>query len=99
MLLHLGDNVAIPLERVLFVLNGRNMTAATKAYVDRARKERRYVRCTGKPKAYVAVLERTREVLYESLIASSTLQKRWQEETERKYLFDNAVVMTELMDQ
>jgi hypothetical protein len=92
LLLHIGGDLGIPLTRVLFVLNEKGMTPQTRAYVDKAKKERRYIRCGAKPKCYVAVKEYGREVLYESMIASSTLEKRWRDEIARKYLNDAAVL-------
>ena len=50
MLLHIGENIGVPLERVLFVLNDTGLTPATRAYLARARRERRYLACAGKPK-------------------------------------------------
>ncbi len=92
MLLHIGADVSIPLERVLFVLNVRGMTPTTKAYVERARRERRYTPCAGKVKAYVVLRERGREKIFASHIASSTLEKRWRNEIGRAYLNEIAVL-------
>lgn len=96
MLLHIGENISVPLERLLFIVNGRNMLPPTSAFVEKAKKERRYHGCTGQPKAYAVVQERGREVIYASMIAPSTLQKRWRDEIERRYLSDVAVVTMEL---
>lgn len=92
MLLHIGGDVGIPLARVLFVLNAVGMTPRTKEYIDRARKQRRYIRCGGKAKSYIVVREQRRETVYESLIAAATLEKRWRDEVNRKYLNDIAVL-------
>jgi len=92
MLLHIGADVSIPLDRILFVLNMRGMTAATKAFVDKARRERRYTPCTGKVKSCIVLRERGREVVYASHIASSTLEKRWRSEVGREYLNEIAVL-------
>lgn len=92
MLLHIGENVGVPLERVLFVLNAADITPVTRAFVDRARRSRRYMACTGKPKSYVVVSERGREQVYASMIASSTLEKRWRDEICRRYLNSVAVL-------
>lgn len=92
MLLHIGGDVGIPLERVLFLLNDKGMMPLTRAYVDKAVKQRRYIRCGGKPKCYVVVSEHGREVLYESMIAPSTLEKRWRDQLSRKYLNEAAVL-------
>ena len=92
MLLHIGGDVGIPLSRVLFVLNGTGITPGAKAYIDLARKQRRYIRCGGKAKSYVIVQEQHRETVYESMIASVTLEKRWRDEVGLKYLNDVAVL-------
>ena len=39
MLLHIGADVSIPLDKILFVINDKGMTAPSKAYIERARKE------------------------------------------------------------
>ena len=92
MLLHIGENIGVPLERVLFVLNATGMTPVTRAYLERARRGRRYLACTGKPKCYVVVRERGKERVYASMIASSTLEKRWRDEISRRYLNHVAVL-------
>ena len=92
MLLHICADVSIPLDRILFVLNTRGMMPTTKAYIDKARKERRLTPCTGKVKSYVVLRERGREVVYASHIASSTLEKRWRSEVDRAYLNEVAVL-------
>ncbi len=92
MLLHIGENRSVPLERVLFILNERGAAHSTKDYVSRAKRERRYIACQGKPKCYVTVNERGRETVYASMIASATLEKRWRDELSRKYLREAAVL-------
>jgi len=92
MLLHIGADVSIPLERILFVINERGMTPATKAYIDRARKQRRFTPCAGKAKSFVVLRERGREKVVASHIASSTLEKRWRSEISREYLREAAVL-------
>lgn len=92
MLLHIGENRGIPLERVLFVLNGRNLSCDTRTYIDRARRERRYMACAGRPKSFVVVNQRGREIVHESVIASTTLEKRWRDEIARRYLNEEAVL-------
>ena len=92
MLLHIGADVSIPLDRILFVLNERGMTPPTKAYIERARRERRLTLCAGKVKSYVVLRERGREKVFASHIASSTLEKRWKSEIGREYLRDVAVL-------
>ena len=95
MLLHIGENVSIPLERLLFILNGGGMGAGTRAFVERAKKEHRLMRCAGEAKSYLVVRERGREVIYASPIASATLEKRLRDEINRKYLNEAAVVIVE----
>ena len=92
MLLHIGADVSIPLDKILFVLNERGMTPPTKAYIDRARRERRLTPCAGKVKSYVVLRERGREKVFASHIASATLEKRWKSEICREYLNDVAVL-------
>ena len=92
MLLHIGQNRSVPLERILFVLNGRGAAQSAKDYISRAKKERRFMACAGKPKCYVVVKERGRETVYASMIASATLEKRWRNELERRYVKEAAVL-------
>lgn len=92
MLLHIGDNVGIPLERVLFVLNDTGLTPGARAFIGCARREHRYIGCPGKPKSYVVVNEYGRETIHASMIASATLEKRWRDEIARRYLYEEAVL-------
>ncbi len=92
MLLHIGADVSIPLDKILFVINDKGMTPPTKAYIERARKERRLTPCAGKAKAYVVLRERGKEKVFASHIASSTLEKRWKSEVNREYLNEIAVL-------
>ena len=92
MLLHIGADVSIPLDKILFVLNERGMTPPTKAYIDRARRERRLTPCAGKVKSYIVLRERGKEKVFASHIASATLEKRWRSEIGREYLNDVAVL-------
>ena len=92
MLLHIGNNVTVPLGALQFVLNARGMQPETKALIDRARRAHRLRKCQGTPKSYVVVTERGRETIYESILASTTLMKRVREETERKFLLEEAVL-------
>jgi len=92
MLLHIGADVSIPLDKILFVLNDKGMTQPTKSYLDRARKERRLTPCAGKAKAYVVLRERGKEKVFASHIASSTLEKRWKSEISREHLNETAVL-------
>lgn len=95
MLLHIGENVSIPLSGLLFIVNERGITPRTRAFIERAKEERRYMHAGGKPKCYAVVREHNREVVYESMLASSTLEKRLHDETTRKYLTDRSVVIVE----
>ena len=92
MLLHIGADVSIPLDKILFVINDKGMTAPSKAYIERARKERRLTPCAGKAKSYVVLRERGKEKVFASHIASSTLEKRWKSEVSREYLNEIAVL-------
>ena len=92
MLLHIGADVSIPLDKILFVINDKGMTPPTKAYIERARKERRLTPCAGKAKSYVVLRERGKEKVFASHIASSTLEKRWKSEVSREYLNEIAVL-------
>lgn len=92
MLLHIGADVSIPLDKILFVINEKGMTQPTKAYIDRAKKERRLTPCAGKAKSYVVLRERGKEKVFASHIASSTLEKRWRSEVNREYLNEIAVL-------
>ncbi len=92
MLLHIGADVSIPLDRILFVINETCMTPPTKAYIDRAKKERRLTPCAGKAKSYIVLRERGKEKIFASHIASSTLEKRWRSEVNREYLNEVAVL-------
>ncbi len=95
MLLHIGENVSIPLDRLLFILNERGITPRARAFVELARQEHRYMRAGGAPKCYVVVRERGREVVYESMLASTTLEKRLRDELSRKYLVEQSVIIVE----
>lgn len=92
MLLHIGADVSIPLDKILFVINERGMMPLTKAYIDRARKERRLTPCAGKAKSFIVLRERGKEKVFASHIASSTLEKRWKSEINREYLNEVAVL-------
>ena len=95
MLLHIGENVSLPLDRLLFILNERGVTPRTRAFIEQAKAEHRYMRSGGKPKCYAVVQEHGREVVYESMLASSTLEKRLRDEAARKYLTEQSVVIVE----
>ena len=95
MLLHIGENIGVPLENLLFVLNAQNITPTARAYIERAKKERRYMRCTGAPKAYAVTLDHGRETVYASMIATSTLEKRLRDEIAHRGLFEKATVFVE----
>ncbi len=92
MLLHIGADVGIPLDKILFVLNERGMTQQTRTYIERAKRERRLTPCAGKVKSYIVLRERGKEKVFASHIASATLEKRWKSEIGREYLSDVAVL-------
>ena len=92
MQLHIGADVSIPLDKILFVLNDTGMTPPTKAFIEKARKERRLTPCVGKVKSYVVLKERGRERVFASHIAVATLEKRWKSEISREYLNEIAVL-------
>ena len=97
MVLHLGEDLAIPVDQLLMIINGTNMTPETAAFVERCKKQRRFTPCQGEVKAYALVREqgKTRDRLYASSIASSTLQKRLNDTISRKWLFEAAVLSVE----
>lgn len=92
MQLHIGADVSIPLDKILFVLNETGMTQPTKTFIEKARRERRFTPCVGKIKSYVVLKERGRERVFASHIASATLEKRWKSEIGREYLNEVAVL-------
>ncbi|MDO4572060.1 MAG: hypothetical protein Q4C13_01730 [Clostridia bacterium] len=96
MLLHIGSDVSVPLERLLFIVNERGMTPRTRAYIERAKKERRYRRCgQDEPKSYVVCLERGREIVQGTGIASATLEKRWKQAIAHQALGEAAALIVE----
>ena len=99
MQLHIGADVSIPLDKILFVLNETGMSQPTKAFIDKARRERRFTPCVGKIKSYVVLKERGRERVCASHIASATLEKRWKSEIGREYLGEVAVLIVSEADQ
>ena len=92
MQLHIGAAVSIPLDKILFVLNETGMTPPTKAFIEKARRERRFTPCVGKIKSYVVLKERGKERVFASHIAAVTLEKRWKSEIGREYLNEVAVL-------
>jgi hypothetical protein len=92
MQLHIGADVSIPLDKILFVLNEAGMTQPTKTFIEKARRERRLTPCAGKAKSYVVLKERDRVRVFASHIASATLEKRWKSEISREYLNEIAVL-------
>ncbi len=99
MQLHIGADVSIPMDKILFVLNETGMSQPTKIFIDKARRERRFTPCTGKIKSYVVLKERGRERVFASHIASATLEKRWKSEIGREYLNEVAVLTVSEADQ
>ncbi len=92
MLLHIGADVSVPLAKVLFILNARNMQPQTRAYIAHAKREHRLTNCAGDVKSYIVLRERGREQIYASHIASATLEKRCRSEVERAYINEVAVL-------
>jgi hypothetical protein len=99
MQLHIGADVSIPLDKVLFVLNEKGMTPSSKAFIEKARKERRLTPCVGKANSYVVLKERGRDRVFASHIASATLEKRWKSEVDREYLNEVAVLTISDLEQ
>ena len=92
MQLHIGADVSIPLDKILFVLNETGMTQPSKTFIEKARRERRFTPCVGKTKSYVVLKERGKERVIASHIAAATLEKRWKSEIGREYLNEVAVL-------
>ncbi len=92
MLLHIGENEGIPLERILFVLNAEKIQPVTREYVNALKKARRYRSCHGTAKTYVITRENGRDMAHESMIASATLEKRWRAQLSRTELNSLAVL-------
>ena len=99
MQLHIGADVSVPLDKVLFVLNETGMMPSTRAFSEKARKERRLTPCAGKTKSYVVLKERGKERVVASHIAVATLEKRWKSEIGREYLNEIAVLTISEADQ
>lgn len=92
MLLHIGADAAIPLDRLKFILNARGMMPKTAAYIERAKQEHRFTACSGRAKSYIVAEERGRETVYASQLAASTLERRLRAEITHQYLSDAAVL-------
>ena len=92
MLLHIGENEGIPLERILFVLNAEKCQPVTREYVTALKRAKRYRSCRGRAKAYVITRENGRDTVHESMIASATLEKRWAAQLRRTELNGLAVL-------
>ena len=95
MLLHLGGDVSVPLDKLLFIVNERGMTPTTRAYIERAKKGRRYESCAGKPKSYAVSVLHGRETVHASNIASATLEKRWRQSISGGDLSEATLLITE----
>ena len=79
MLIHIGWNVTVSLDRVLCVLSAKTVQAArqTKEIIDRARQERRFTPCPDQEKAYVLCTGPDGAVqVIASSISPATLRKR-----------------------
>ena len=92
MLLHIGENEGIPLEKVLFVLNAEKIQPMTREYVETLKRAKRYRSCGGDVKAYVVTSDKGRDMIHESMIASATLEKRWRAQLRRTELNSLAVL-------
>ena len=97
MVLHLGEDLAIPVEQLLMILNGTNMTPELAAWVEGFKKQRRFTACQGKAKSYALVRMpgKRGDRLYASSIAAATLHKRLNDTIARKDLFETAVLTVE----
>lgn len=95
MVLHLGEDLTVPVGKLIMIISAAGITAASRLFVERAIKERRYTACQGTPKAYAVVRERGRDMVYASMIAPVTLQKRLADSISRKGLFEAAVLTIE----
>ena len=95
MVLHIGEDQTVPVDKLIMIANAAGMTPATRAYINRAIKERRYAACQGAVKAYVLVDERKRIMVYASMIAPATLERRLADSISRKGLFEAAVLTAE----
>ena len=95
MVLHLGEDAAIPVDRLIMVINALNMTPEMAAYVERCKRERHFSNCRGRIKSYALVRERGKDRLYASMISTSTLMKRLEDAVTRRSLFEAAVVSAE----
>lgn len=93
MLVHIGGGVSVSLERLICVLGARALSEDTRRLIERARLEHRYQGCAGRPKSYLLLRGRGgREMVYESVIAPATLQKRWRSACLHEQLQEIAVL-------
>lgn len=95
MVLHLGDDLTIPIDKLIMIISVAGMMPMTRAYVEKAVKERRYRDCQGKAKSYALVRERGKDVIYASMIAPATLYKRLDDSISRRGVFEAAVLTVE----
>ena len=91
MLLHIGNDVSVPLDGLICILNGVGLTEDSARCIARVKERRRYRPCEGKPRSYVLVRERGRETVYASPIAAATLEKRLKNEISHAWLRECAV--------
>jgi len=79
MLIHIGWNVTVSLDRVLCILNAKTAHAAkhTRDIIEKAKQERRFIPCPDREKAYVLLHapDGALQVLASS-ISPATLRKR-----------------------
>jgi hypothetical protein len=80
MLLQIGGGMGLPLERVVCILNARQLGPETRRLFEHARRERRYTACAGHPRAYLIATDAAgHTAVYESTVAAATLERRWRE--------------------
>ena len=78
--LHIGADHLVALDGLLMVLNARGMPPRARAYIERARREKRYTACDGaEPKSYVLADAPGGLRVYGTMISSATLEKRWKQ--------------------
>ncbi len=91
MLLHIGGDVSVPLEKLIMILNARRMQKVSADYIARARREHRMTACAGEVKSYILVRERGKEAVFASPISPATLEKRLRSEIGMTWLSEAAV--------
>ena len=80
MLLHMGADQCVALDKLLLVINARGMQPRARAYIERAKREKRYIACDrGVPKSYVVAEAPGGALVYGTMISSGTLEQRWRQ--------------------